>query len=140
MADTTGDAIMRQWYWLAPALLMAGSAAAVPISNLSGQSCGDFTGTWHFVNNQTGAGAAAGTLTATWSSGDTCTVSASKVNLRTQHFNCTAAGTLVSASTNLPGRLVLSDFECKKKEPPPPCDPKYEDCPPTCDPKTEYCK
>jgi hypothetical protein len=93
---------------------------AVDISNISGQSCGSQTGTWHFVNNQTG-GAAAGTLTATWSSGDTCTVGASAVNAKTQHFYCTASGTLESASTNLPGKLVLSDFSCETK-----CDPKTD--------------
>jgi hypothetical protein len=99
---------------------------AAVISNLNGQSCGDFSGNWHFVNNQTG-GAPAGQITATWSSGDTCTVGPSKVNNTTQHFNCTAGGTLVSASTNLPGRLLLSDFTCETKEPPP-CDPKKEIC------------
>ena len=72
-------------------------------------------------------GAPAGTLIATWSSGDTCTVGASKVLGNTQHFNCVASGTLLSASTNLAGRLVLSDFSCDTKEPPP-CDPKKEIC------------
>jgi hypothetical protein len=100
---------------------------AASIDNLSGQSCGGFSGTWHFVNNQTG-GAPAGTLTATWSSGDTCSVSPSKVLANTQHFDCIASGTLLTASTNLPGRLVLSDFTCETKEPPPPCDPKKEIC------------
>ena len=75
---------------------------------------------------QTG-GAAPGTLNATWQSGNTCTVGASKVLGNTQHFYCTATGTLASASTNLPGRLVLSDYTCEDiKEPP--CDPKKEDC------------
>jgi hypothetical protein len=46
----------------------------------------------------------------------------------TQHFDCIASGSLVSASTNLPGRLVLSDFSCEVKTPPP-CDPKKEVCP-----------
>ena len=113
---------MQKRYWLIPGAIALGvscAALAANLSNLSGQSCGDFTGAWHFVNNQTG-GAPAGTLSATWSSGDTCTVSASKVNSSTQHFNCIASGTLNSASTNLPGRLVLSDFTCgDKKEPDP---------------------
>jgi len=100
------------------ALGLSTTAFAVDISNLSGQSCGDFTGTWHFVNNQTG-GAGPGTLTATWDSGDTCTVSPSKVLGNTQHFDCIASGALTSASTNLPGRLVLSDFSCDSKEEPP---------------------
>jgi hypothetical protein len=104
------------------------AAWAADISNLSGQSCGEFTGTWHFVNNQVPAGSGTGTLAAAWSSGNTCTVSASTVNKNTQHFYCTAAGTLLSASTNLGGRLVLSDFTCGTKEPPP-CDPTKD---PTC--------
>lgn len=110
------------------AVMLAGGGVvwAATISNLSGQSCGDFTGTWHFVNNQTG-GAGPGQLTAAWSSGDTCTASASTVNPNNQHFFCTASGTLLSASTNLPGRLVLSDFSCGTKEPPP-CEGK--NCPP----------
>ncbi len=120
---------MKKRYWLAPvaaALALGASVAlAVPISNLSGQSCGGFTGTWHFVNNQTG-GAAPGSLSAVWSSGDACTVSASKVNASNQHFYCTASGTLLSAASNLPGRLVLSDFSCGTKEPPPVCDPKTD--------------
>lgn len=108
-------------------VISGGSVSAATISNISGQSCGDSTGTWHFINNQTG-GAAAGSLTATWSSGDSCTVTASKVLASTQHFFCTASGALTSASTNLPGRLVLSDFSCDTKEEPPKCDPKVEIC------------
>jgi len=98
---------------------------AANISNISGQSCGDFSGTWHFVNNKTG-GAPAGTLTATWSSGDTCSTGPSKVLASTQHFYCDASGALTSASTNLPGRLVLSDFSCDVKTCVP--DPKGEIC------------
>jgi hypothetical protein len=108
----------------------AGAALAADIENLSGQSCGGDTGEWHFINNQTG-GAAAGYLEATWSSGDTCSVSASKVNKKTQHFNCVASGDLLSATTNLPGKLVLSDFSCEikcdKDCEPPPCE---KDCEP----------
>jgi hypothetical protein len=110
----------------AVALGVTGAAIAANLGNLSGQSCGDHTGTWHFVNNQTG-GAGAGTLSASWSSGNSCTVSASKVTASTQHFYCTAAGMLTGAATNLPGKLVLSDFTCGDvKEPP--CDPKVEIC------------
>jgi hypothetical protein len=101
-------------------------AKAADLSNLSGQSCGEFSGNWHFVNNQVPRGSGTGTLTATWDSGDTCTVSASKILSNTQHFNCTASGALTSASTNLGGRLQLSDFTCDSK-----CVP---------DPKTGVCK
>lgn len=121
---------MKKWMLVLTAVVAISGASlmAATISNINGQSCGDFSGTWHFVNNQVPAGSGVGTLTATWSSGDSCTVSASKVNGSTQHFNCTASGTLVSASTNLGGRLVLSDFSCETKEPPK-CDPKTD---PTC--------
>jgi hypothetical protein len=105
---------------------LTGTASAANLSNLSGQSCGTFTGTWHFVNNQTGGVATPGTLNASWSSGNTCTVSASKVLANTQHFYCTASGQLLGASTNLPGRLQLSDFSCTTVNPPPPCDPKTD--------------
>ena len=118
---------MRKWttVFLAVVALAGGTLLAADIGNLAGQSCGDAAGAWHFINNQTG-GAGAGTLTATFSSGETCTVGASKVLNSTQHFDCVASGTLLSASTNLPGRLVLSDFSC---DTPPPCDPKED---PTC--------
>jgi len=113
---------------VAMALGLAGGAAlAADISNLNGQTCGDAIGTWHFVNNQTG-GAGAGTLTAVWSSGNQCTVSPSKILANTQHFDCTASGTLLSAFTNLPGRLVLSDWSCADVKEPPECDPKKEKC------------
>lgn len=120
---------MKKRYWIAALLTLGISSVAIAatIGNLSGQSCGSDSGLWHFINNQTG-GAAAGQLTATWSSGDSCTVGPSKVLSSTQHFLCNASGTLVSASTNLPGKLVLSDFSCQTKEPPPPCDPKQEIC------------
>lgn len=124
---------MNKRYWLKAAVaalgIAFGAAQAATISNLSGQSCGAFTGTWHFINNQVPAGSGTGTLTATWSTGETCTVQASKVLSSTQHFYCTAGGALTGASTNLGGRLVLSDFSCDTKEPPPPCDPKTD---PTC--------
>ncbi len=106
------------------ALTISGAATAADISNVSGQSCGSLTGTWHFVNNQL-RGASPGTLTAAWSSGDTCAVGASATTRSVQHFYCSASGELLSASTNLGGRLVLSDFSCETK-----CeiDPKTNAC------------
>ena len=119
---------MKKWMTglLAIVALAGGTLMAASIENLNGQSCGDFIGTWHFVNNQTG-GAAPGQLIATWDSGDTCTVGPSKVLGNTQHFDCVASGALLTAVTNLPGRLVLSDFSCETKEEPP-CDPKEKEC------------
>ena len=93
------------------ALAIPTAALAATLSNGNGQTCGD-AATWHFVNNQTG-GAAAGTLTATFSDGSVWTVGPTSVLNKTQHFHVESAGTLVSASTDLPGKLVLSDFSCE---------------------------
>jgi hypothetical protein len=120
--------IKRQLHTVVAITLGLASSAALSanISNLNGQTCGDATGTWHFVNNQTG-GAGPGTLNADWSSGNHCTTAPSAVNQNSQHFYCTASGALTGASTNLPGRLVLSDWSCQDiKEPP--CDPKKQKC------------
>ncbi len=104
---------------IAGAICLASTVAVgAEISNLSGQSCGADEGTWHFVNNQTG-GAGPGTLTAVIG-GQLCIVGPSKVNNNTQHFYCPGSGALQSASTDLPGRLVLSDFTCTKKDEEPP--------------------
>lgn len=103
---------------------IVGTTSAATLSNAQGQSCGSAYGLWHFVNNQTGLNAPVGTITATFSSGDTCIASASKVNRRTQHFYCVASGTLLTAETDLEGRLVLSDYSCGVE--PPKCDPKTD--------------
>jgi hypothetical protein len=116
--------------------LVGSNAYTADLSNGNEQSCtGD--GEWHFVNNQTG-GAAAGFLNVSFSSGDQGPIGPSTVNRNNQHFYVytTGAATLWSASTNLPGRLVLSDFSCDTKEPP--CE---KDCePPPCDPKDPKCE
>ena len=74
-------------------------------------------GAWyHFVNNQTG-GAAAGELSATFSdaSENVSGVDPLAVNQNVQHFYVFAESTLIDASTNLPGKLVLSHISCGKK-------------------------
>lgn len=122
----------RQWLFLIVGLAVALVAGAAQAADLNpsqiGTSCPEGTvGTWHFVNNQTG-GAGAGTLTAAFSDTDGCVVGATTVLANTQHFFCVGEGaTLLSASTNLPGRLVLSQLTCGTKEPPP-CEGK--NCPP----------
>jgi hypothetical protein len=105
-------------------------AVAVQAATLNpsqiGTSC-EGPAVWHFVNNQTG-GAAAGTLTATFST-DSGTlvfvVGATTVLSNTQHFFVSTGegATLLSAETNLPGRLVLSDVDCGVSPPPPPPPP-----------------
>ena len=108
--------------------LSSGGVMAASISNLNGQSCPDgFIGNWHFINNKTG-GAPDGVLQATWDSGNLCQTGPEKTLASVQHFRCFATGTLTSAVTNLPGRLVLSDFTCTDVKDPPPCDPKIEIC------------
>ena len=105
---------------LVGALVSPATAMAADLANGSGQSCASGTGTWHFVNNQTG-GVAAGTIQVIFNDGAiTISVGAGKVTSSTQHFFVTTdvGATLTSASTNLPGKLVLSDFACgpsKKK-------------------------
>jgi hypothetical protein len=97
------------------AAVSGGAAYAATLSNANGQTCA-FGGTWHFVNNQTG-GATTGTLTANFSGGVQIVDSTpDKVNASTVHWNIVARGTLLSGSSTLPGRLVLSDFTCDKKE------------------------
>ena len=121
---------MKKQNWMVAVVmavaLSGGAALAATLSNGAGQSC-DSTGTWHFVNNQTGGEQTPGTLIATFTSG-VVMASASVVNNNTQHFVVSASGTLVDASTNLNGRLVLSDFSCDDVKEPPPCDPKTETC------------
>ncbi|MDH3338294.1 MAG: hypothetical protein OER22_06070 [Gammaproteobacteria bacterium] len=122
---------MRKRHWVALIATVIGGAGiawAADIDNLSGQSCGEQSGDWHFVNNKTD-GATFGTLTATFSSGAVCIVSPSKVNNSNIHFDCDGyAGALLSASTDLSGKLVLSHFSCDEPPKPPPCDPKDPKC------------
>jgi hypothetical protein len=105
-------------YWVTGAVVglvaISSPAVAAELSNAEGQTC-EHIGVWHFVNNQTGGATEPGTLTATFSDGGNWTVTASKVNKSMQHFyvESDGAGELLSASTNLPGRLVLSDYTCE---------------------------
>jgi hypothetical protein len=93
---------------------------AADLTNDIGATCNG-TGVWHFVNNQVGAVLPPGTLTANFSCGSV-TVTAFKVNPNgNQQFNVVTSGScsLLSASTNLPGKLVLSDFTCLAGTPTP---------------------
>ena len=81
----------------------------------------------HFVNNQLDAGTAAGWIFVEFADGTTVSQLADKVNRRNQHWTITVGGEsqLVNAwttveegggegGTQLIGRLVLSDYDCKK--------------------------
>jgi len=117
--------------YLAVALTAFAAAGAAYAADLHaphiGSSCPTgFVGRYHFVNNQIPEGASAGTLTATWDSGDSCTVTSYKVLSHVQHFRCVdVRGALTNAYSNLPGKLVLSDFTCTRVKQ---CDPKAEKC------------
>jgi hypothetical protein len=121
---------MKKLKWAGPlaaiAAVAVGTAYAVDLHTPHlGSSCpAGFVGNYHFVNNQIPEGTGTGTLWASWNSGDTCQVDAYKVNLHTQHFRCEGMlGVLTAASTNLPGKLVLSDYTCTRIKK---CDPKYD--------------
>ena len=119
---------MKKRFWAVPLAAVAaigvGYAADLHTPHLGSSCPAGFVGNYHFVNNQIPAGSFTGTLTASWNSGDTCQVLAYKVLNHTQHFRCTdALGVLTSASTDLPGKLLLSDFTCTRIKK---CDPKYD--------------
>src|SRR5713101_6129498 len=98
-------------------------ASAAVLQNGSGQSCNG-TGKWHFVNNQTTG--ACGPITATFLCGGNLVnvgpIQPTKCLTSVDQYNVTTNGscTLVSASTALPGNLVLSDFTCSPSPTPTP--------------------
>jgi hypothetical protein len=97
----------------AVATVVVATAIPATLHNGQGSSCpAGSVGVYHFVNNQTGGATTAGTLMASFTDGSSWTVTAYKVNQHTQHFLVESEGALITASTNLPGRLVLSDFSC----------------------------
>jgi hypothetical protein len=99
---------------VAAMLVMAVSAFAADLQNGFGAGCPTGqTGTFHFVNNQSGT-TTKGTIVVEFSGGVFVTQLADKVTPGgTQHFFVNAEGTLVDASTNLAGNLVLSGpVEC----------------------------
>jgi hypothetical protein len=85
-----------------------------------GTSC-ETAALWHFVNNQTG-GAQAGFIQVIFDSGEVVTVAATQVNNSSMQFFVSSSGgaaiesaktyTDSTLTTQLPGRLVLSDLFC----------------------------
>ena len=100
-------------------------ALAIPVAALgavlekgAGATCPSGVGTWNFVNNKT-EGAAAGSLTAFFDTEEFGViqfgpVGPTVVNKNVQKFTLFTnnRATLVSASTNLPGKLVLESAGC----------------------------
>jgi hypothetical protein len=84
----------------------------------AGAACedGDDGAWYHFVNNQTD-GASAGVLSAQFSdsSENQSGIGPLAVNQNVQHFYVFGESTLTGASTNLPGKLVISGIACGKK-------------------------
>jgi hypothetical protein len=98
--------------------LLAGMSLPLGAADLhephKGSACPTgYVGVWHFVNNQTG-GAPAGVLEATFDGVTTYDIHPYKVLRNVQHFEVTGGQVLNNASTNLPGKLVLSDFTCEE--------------------------
>jgi hypothetical protein len=76
-------------------------------------------GTWHFVQNQTGT-QVDNTLTAVFSGGNVVALQDKVTPGGTYHWTISGTGTLITATTTVAaGNLVLSDFTCNPKKPPP---------------------
>jgi hypothetical protein len=106
---------------LVAALAIPATAAAAilhePHQNVFTCSAG---GTWHFVQNQTGGSQVNNTLTAQFSGGNVVALQDKVTPGGTYHWTISGTGTLITASTTVAaGNLVLSDFSCNPKKPPP---------------------
>lgn len=100
------------------ALAIPVAASAAVLEKGAGATCPSGVGTWNFVNNKT-EGAAAGTLTVFFNTEEFGViqfgpVGPTVVNKSVQKFTLFTnnRATLVSASTNLPGKLVLESVGC----------------------------
>jgi hypothetical protein len=101
------------------ALAIPVAAPGAVLENGAGTTCESGVGTWNFVNNQTD-GAGAGTLTVFFDNEpfppptQFGPIGPTVVNKNVQKFTLFTnnRATLVSASTNLPGRLVLESVRC----------------------------
>lgn len=106
----------HQWDMVTP-------ARAAVLQNGSGQSCSG-TGTWHFVNNQTGGACGSGITAVFTGDGGACNGTTGLSSIAGTQTKClssvdqyivstSGSCTLVSATTgSVPGNLVLSDFTC----------------------------
>jgi hypothetical protein len=117
---------MRKYVALGAVLLGLVLSSAAVAATLDVSKFGDLTAqgaacahgaVYHFVNNQLGSsGLPDGTITYQFSGHSVNSTGAGFNNGPTQHFFVISSGTLLSASTNLPGKLVLSSVACAKKK------------------------
>lgn len=108
--------VQHQWLQMSGSSGMVSQASAAVLSNGSGQSCSG-TGSWHFVNNQTGGDCGSGISATFVCGGNLVGIQGTQtkcLNSVDQYLVSTSGScTLVSATTgSVPGRLVLSDFSC----------------------------
>jgi hypothetical protein len=100
------------------ALTIPAMSSGAVLENGAGATCASGVGTWNFVNNKTG-GAAAGTLTVFFDTEEFGVIQfgpigPTEANRNVQKFTLFTnnRATIVSASTNLPGKLVLESVGC----------------------------
>ena len=93
-------------------------AATLQASSGAGDSCTG-TGTWHFVNPQSGGICAP--LTVMFSCGTFTQTSEMCLNHNNNYSNITTTGscTLLTAVNDAQGKIVLSDFSCAAASPTP---------------------
>ena len=97
---------------LAVALMIPAAASAAVLEKGAGSGCPEGQqGTFAFVVNQT-TSTEAGTVTATFDSGEVHTVGAFSVTKKQREYFVNAYGKLLSASSPLDGKLVLDRFWC----------------------------
>ena len=104
-------------------LITTADAAILQGSSGAGDMCNG-SGTWHFVNNQTGGDCGTGLPAEFMCNGSTVTLSGTQTKCLSSvdQYIVTTTGdcTLVTASTgSVPGKLVLSDFSCVTATPTP---------------------
>src|SRR5437868_3186175 len=99
-------------------LVPAAEAASLQASSGAGDSCTG-TGTWHFVNPQSGG--ICSPLTVTFSCGTVTQTQEMCLNSNNNYANITTHGscTLLDASNGADGKIVLSSFSCASATPTP---------------------
>jgi hypothetical protein len=93
-------------------LMVPAAASSADLEKGLGSGCpAGQQGTFAFTVNQVES-TQLGTVTASFSSGETWTVGPTNVTKKTREYFVNAYGNLVSASSSLDGKLVLNRFWC----------------------------